>query len=1106
MGPAGQPTGALLDNTQYLGARFYINRRLEVSQIGGHIAQSVSYGNFFGAIVSLSGTELLPPGNPFLGSEVLASTVFNPGLPSSDYRTPLSVTLRRGYYGLIFGTDALGSSYGDGGMPYEGQTSFPDASYFAWWPGFGWFDIVTNDTRFVIEGNEKFCDASGSNLTEYQYIMGVEVGSINNIPTGNSHYADYTSLSTEMGKEISYPITVTRGNPWEGDECAVWVDWNQDWDFYDAGEQITLTLNPNTFTGTITPPADAVMGDTRMRVRIMWNHTPVPCGDTDYGEVEDYTITVVRGNYCSASGSNLTEYQYIMGVQVGSINNLPTGNDHYADYTALAATMVPEVGYPLTVTRGNPWSGDQCVYDAGERITMTLNPDTFTGTITPPADAAVGDTRMRVRITWNQTPLPCGDTDYGEVEDYTITIPGEYCSGSAVGDLIYVYRVQVERIKNSSSWSENGYADYTGISAEMEIGVGYPTEITILGNGHCGIWVDWNQDYDFDDPCEQIIATGGQEDFSATITPPPDALLGETRLRIRAMSRFDPLSPCGDEYFGEIEDYTITVVNTVGDYCPAAGGGSFDCISEVRIKDIHNTSGCGTYSDYTSLPLSLDINTTYPFEIIGGSYQYSECGVWIDWNQDLDFDDADEQISVGGSLSDTFVGTITPPEGAMLGDTRMRIRVGKLPQSPCGETPRGEVEDYTVTVTDDGGCGAIQYGGGCGTEVSPYLIYTAEHMQAIGANNWHWNKHFKLMADIDLSGYAGEEFNVIGNPATQFTGIFDGNSHTISNFIYNSAQKHCLGIFSKINGPNSIVKNLGLIDPNINGGTGDYVGSLVGELINGMVIDCYSENGMVSGDISVGGLVGNNGGGTIKRCYSTCEVSSSRDMVGGLAGSNWDYYAKLTPLISECYATGSVSGSGMFAGGLVGDNSRGIISKCYASGDVSSSQSVGGLVGWNFSSTISNCYSVGSVSGDSLVGGLVGKYMSGTITGSFWDVNTSGLDYSDGGVGKTTAEMQIQSTFTDTGWDFVGETVNGPNDIWDICEGTNYPKFLWQIPIGDFVCPDGVNFFDFSFFSERWAEDNCGASNDCGGRDLDLLGSVDIKDLRIFADNWLAGF
>ena len=103
-------------------------------------------------------------------------------------------------------------------------------------------------------------------------------------------------------------------------------------------------------------------------------------------------------------------------------------------------------------------------------------------------------------------------------------------------------------------------------------------------------------------------------------------------------------------------------------------------------------------------------------------------------------------------------------------------------------------------------------------------------------------------------------------------------------------------------------------------------------------------------------------------------------------------------------------------------------------------------------------------------------------------------------------EMQTKTPFTDYGWDFVGETVNGTDDIWDICEGSNYPKFVWQIPAGDFVCPDGVNFLDYSFFAERWAEDNCGASNDCDGRDLDQFGSVDIKDLRIFSDHWLEGF
>ena len=104
----------------------------------------------------------------------------------------------------------------------------------------------------------------------------------------------------------------------------------------------------------------------------------------------------------------------------------------------------------------------------------------------------------------------------------------------------------------------------------------------------------------------------------------------------------------------------------------------------------------------------------------------------------------------------------------------------------------------------------------------------------------------------------------------------------------------------------------------------------------------------------------------------------------------------------------------------------------------------------------------------------------------------------DDSCGKTTDEMKTASTYLSACWDFV--------DIWDICEGTNYPRLVWQIPLGDFVCPDGVNFFDFSFFAGHWQDDNCGASNDCDGTDLDQLGTVENNDLRIFVDNWLKGF
>ena len=116
---------------------------------------------------------------------------------------------------------------------------------------------------------------------------------------------------------------------------------------------------------------------------------------------------------------------------------------------------------------------------------------------------------------------------------------------------------------------------------------------------------------------------------------------------------------------------------------------------------------------------------------------------------------------------------------------------------------------------------------------------------------------------------------------------------------------------------------------------------------------------------------------------------------------------------------------------------------------------VGGLVGrnaYNTGATIDNCYSNGSVSAAQNPGGLCGfNYVDADITNSFWDTQTSGQASSDGGTGKTTAEMKTQSTFTDAGWDFATENTNGTNSYWDL-DGTNnsgYLFFNWQ----SFVAP-----------------------------------------------------
>lgn len=430
-----------------------------------------------------------------------------------------------------------------------------------------------------------------------------------------------------------------------------------------------------------------------------------------------------------------------------------------------------------------------------------------------------------------------------------------------------------------------------------------------------------------------------------------------------------------------------------------------------------------------------------------------------------------------------------------------------------------------------------QYGGGNGRADDPYLIYTPADMNEIGANPNDWNKHFKLMADIDLGGFTGTSFNIIGtaSPHKPFTGTFDGNGHKIVNFTYHSTGTNEIGLFSYVDvNPDAEIKNLGLIDPNVEAEGGTAVGALVGWLGVASITSCYVEGGKVSGGDMVGGLVGWDVSGPISNCYTTCQVSGNY-FVGGLAGQ------VLTAIIYDSYSTGYVFGdnsvgglagladavncystSSVFGttavGGLLG---HGFVVRSYSAGSVSGGNVVGGLVGYegaidsyslssvsgddcvggligkNWTSII-NCYSAGHVSGTTDVGGLVGRNLA-AVTSCFWDIEASEQENSAGGTGETTTQMQMESTFSSVGWDFT-------TPIWTICEGTNYPRLVWQVPVEDFLCPDGVTMFDFAFLAAYWLESNCEELNDyCEGCDLDRSGTVDITDLRIFVDSWLVG-
>lgn len=320
-----------------------------------------------------------------------------------------------------------------------------------------------------------------------------------------------------------------------------------------------------------------------------------------------------------------------------------------------------------------------------------------------------------------------------------------------------------------------------------------------------------------------------------------------------------------------------------------------------------------------------------------------------------------------------------------------------------------------------------------------------------------------LKPDGTLNEGTFKEWTPIGNTCngsySPYTGIFEGQNHTISGLYFKKENTSEVGFFG------------------YNGGKISNVG----------ILDSY-----FCGFSQVGGVCGYNSS-TITNCYNKGVVDGTADgasSFGGVCGCNLG-------ILTNCYNTGIVSGQ-LFVGGVSGNN-NGTITNCYNTGIVKGQSFVGGVSG-NNSRTITNCYYDSTI----YTGVAIGENLETTtkVEGKTTDEFKTGevayllqLDQSD--------EVWGQTIGTDT-YPTLGGAKVYKNATYKGCEGKP----------GEPVSYEYSN-TEKNTYGEHPDADNDGKCDDCGaiidgigaklaGYSLSLTGNIGVNFYMELSDQIIA--
>ena len=332
---------------------------------------------------------------------------------------------------------------------------------------------------FLINTNllisQEYCAAAGLDGTTADHVVRVQLYTINNA-SEQTNYSDFTNLSTDLVQGADYTLNIHIGFTFDLDTARAWIDFNQNFEFEETERVEMSGYVENISTGTVSVPADAVVGATRLRIRNIYNAEAItdPCNDY-FGEVEDYTINILAP-FCGTTGDPCDDGLDCTSNDTIDANCNCTGDFEDDDFDGVCNEE------------------DQC----------------------PGLDDTIDDNN-------NGVPDLC--------EGYCMA------EGSNGTGADYINRVRLYTLNNPSA--QTFYSDFTDQSTELVQGVDYPITVhlnAVFAEDLAHAWIDYNQDFIFSEDEEIDMALFSLTDLTSTgtVSVPGDALTGETRLRVRS--------------------------------------------------------------------------------------------------------------------------------------------------------------------------------------------------------------------------------------------------------------------------------------------------------------------------------------------------------------------------------------------------------------------------------------------------------------------------------------------------------------------------------------------------------------------------------------------